>query len=139
MLAARDTLGSASRLARAHVSRLAHDAGADYGRATLITVMTIVQGANVYVDKSSPISAPMVFQIAAHSLRSADFNIIITALNFKKIELEDMRAVAEGWPLACNEFGATASGSRARDIRHKEVTDVILRTTPSMVAIDTPP
>src|SRR2546429_6181466 len=52
-----------------------------------------------------------------------DFNIIIKALKFKKIELEDMRAVAEGCP-ACKEVGATASGSVHARYGNKEVADV---------------
>jgi len=47
-----------------------------------------------------------------------DFNIIIKALKFKKIEVEDMRAVAEGCP-ACQEVGATPAAACMRDTATK--------------------
>src|ERR1700724_3399959 len=88
--------------------------GLTMGVATLITVMTIVQGANVYVEQKIARLGTNVFQIARTPFAVTDFNIIIKALKFKKIELEDMAAVAEGCP-ACGEVGASASTSvRAR-------------------------
>src|ERR1700726_3750691 len=72
--------------------------GLTMGVATLITVMTIVQGANLYIEQKIANLGTNVFQIARTPFAVTDFNIIIKALKFKKIELEDMRAVAEGCP-----------------------------------------
>src|SRR6202023_2820690 len=78
--------------------------GLTMGVATLITVMTIVQGANVYVEQKIARLGTNVFQIARTPFAVTDFNIIIKALKFKKIELEDMAAVAEVSP-ACEGVG----------------------------------
>src|SRR5438105_11928451 len=111
--------------------------GLTMGVATLITVMTIIQGANVYVEQKIANLGTNVFQIARTPFAVTDFNIIIKALKFKKIELEDMRAVAEGCP-ACQEVGATASGSAHARYANKEVTDVnFYGQTPNMADIDT--
>ena len=111
--------------------------GLTMGVATLITVMTIVQGANLYVESKIANLGTNVFQVARTPFAVTDFNIIIKALKYKKIELDDMRAVAEGCP-ACREVGATASATvRARN-GDKEAQDVsFYGQTPSMVDIDT--
>jgi len=124
MLAARDNLVQCFSALRAHKLRASLTMlGLTMGVATLITVMTIVQGANVYVEQKIANLGTNVFQIARTPFAVTDFNIIIKALKFKKIELEDMRAVAEGC-LACKEVGATASGSVHARYGNKEVTDV---------------
>src|SRR6195256_5572366 len=111
--------------------------GLTMGVATLITVMTLVQGANGYVERKIANLGTNVFQIARTPFAVTDFNIIIKALKFKKIELEDMRAVAEGCP-ACRQVGATASGSVHARYGNKEVADVnFYGQTPSMADIDT--
>src|SRR5205814_5930359 len=84
--------------------------GLTMGVATLITVMTIVQGANLYVENKIANLGTNVFQIARTPFAVTDFNIIIKALKYKKIEQDDMSAVAEGCT-ACGEVGATASAS----------------------------
>ncbi|HEX9345262.1 MAG TPA: ABC transporter permease, partial [Candidatus Acidoferrum sp.] len=107
MLAARDNLLQCISALRAHKLRASLTMlGLTMGVATLITVMTIVQGANVYVEQKIANLGTNVFQIARTPFAVTDFNIIIKALKFKKIELEDMRAVAEGCP-TCQEVGAT--------------------------------
>jgi len=138
MLAARDNLVQCFSALRAHKLRASLTMlGLTMGVATLITVMTIVQGANVYVEQKIANLGTNVFQIARTPFAVTDFNIIIKALKFKKIELEDMRAIAEGC-LACKEVGATASGSVHARYGNKEVTDVnFYGQTPSMVDIDT--
>src|SRR6266852_4627346 len=106
MLAVRDNLALSLSALRAHKLRASLTMlGLTMGVATLITVMTIVQGANVYVEQKIANLGTNVFQIARTPFAVTDFNIIIKALKFKKIEMEDMRAVAEGCP-ACNEVGA---------------------------------
>src|SRR5712664_2019200 len=99
MLAVRDNLALSLSALRAHKLRASLTMlGLTMGVATLITVMTIVQGANVYVEQKIANLGTNVFQIARTPFAVTDFNIIIKALKFKKIEMEDMRAVAEGCP-----------------------------------------
>src|SRR6184192_2881685 len=138
MLAAGDNLVQCFSALRAHKLRASLTMlGLTMGVATLITVMTIVQGANVYVEQKIANLGTNVFQIARTPFAVTDFNIIIKALKFKKIELEDMRAVAEGCP-ACKEVGATASGSVHARYGNKEVADVnFYGQTPNMADIDT--
>ncbi len=138
MLAARDNFVQCFSALRAHKLRASLTMlGLTMGVATLITVMTIVQGANVYVEQKIANLGTNVFQIARTPFAVTDFNIIIKALKFKKIELEDMRAVAQGC-LACQEVGATASSSVHTRYVNKEVADVnFYGQTPSMADIDT--
>jgi putative ABC transport system permease protein len=111
--------------------------GLTMGVATLITVMTIVQGANVYVENKVANLGTNVFQIARTPFAVTDFNIIIKALKYRRIELDDVRAVSEGCP-ECEEVGATASGSAHARYGDKEVSDVNLYgQTPNMADIDT--
>src|SRR3982074_883828 len=111
MLAVRDNLVECFSALRANKLRASLTMlGLTMGVATLITVMTIVQGANVYVEQKIANLGTNVFQIARTPFAVTDFNIIIKALKFKKIELEDVRAVEEGCP-ACRETGDTARGS----------------------------
>src|SRR5258708_8725936 len=111
--------------------------GVTMGVATLITVMTIVKGAKVDVEQKIDNLGTNVFQIARTQFAVTDFNIIIKALKFKKIEMEDMRGIAEGCP-ACREVGGTASGSVHARHDNKEISDVnFYGQTPSMADIDT--
>src|SRR5438309_5036471 len=138
MLAVRDNLALCLSALRAHKLRASLTMlGLTMGVATLITVMTIIQGANVYVEQKIANLGTNVFQIARTPFAVTDFNIIIRALKFKKIELEDLRAVAEGCP-SCQEVGATASGSVHARYGNKEVADVnFYGQTPNMADIDT--
>ena len=109
MLALQDNLAQSMSAMRAHKLRSSLTMiGLTMGVATLITVMTIVQGANLYVENKIANLGTNVFQVARTPFAVTDFNIIIKALKYKKIELDDMRAVAEGCP-ACQEVGATAT------------------------------
>jgi putative ABC transport system permease protein len=138
MLAVRDNLAQCFGALRAHKLRASLTMlGLTMGVATLITVMTIVQGANLYVEQKIANLGTNVFQVARTPFAVTDFNIIIKALKYKKIELDDVRAVAEGCP-ACDEVGATASASVRARSGNKEVQDVNLYgQTPNMADIDT--
>jgi putative ABC transport system permease protein len=138
MLALRDNLAQCFSALRAHKLRTSLTMlGLMMGVATLITVMTIVQGANLYVESKIANLGTNVFQIARTPFAVTDFNIIIKALKYKKIELDDVRAVSEGCP-ACQEVGATASASVRASYGDKEVQDVNLYgQSPSMADIDT--
>jgi putative ABC transport system permease protein len=138
MLAARDNLAQCLSALHAHKLRSSLTMlGLTMGVATLITVMTIVQGANLYVENKIANLGTNVFQIARTPFAVTDFNIIIKALKYKKIELEDVRAVEEGCPV-CGDVGATASSSVRARYEDKESTDVnFYGQTPNMANIDT--
>src|SRR6516164_3039630 len=138
MLAIRDNVAECLSALRAHKLRACLTMlGLTIGVATLITVMTIVQGANLYVESKVANLGTNVFQIARTPFAVTDFNVIVKALKYKKIELDDVRAVIEGCP-ACQEVGATASASVRARYGDKEVQDVnFYGQTPSMADIDT--
>ena len=138
MLAARDNLVQCFSALRAHKLRASLTMlGLTMGVATLITVMTIVQGANLYVENKIANLGTNVFQIARTPFAVTDFNIIIKALKYKKIEMDDVRAIQEGCP-ACAEVGATASASVKARHEDKESTDVnYYGQTANMTSIDT--
>lgn len=137
MLAIRDNLAQCASALHAHKLRASLTMlGLTMGVATLITVMTIVQGANAYVENKIANLGTNVFQIARTPFAVTDFNIIIKALKYKKIELEDVRAVEEACT-ACGEVGATASSSVRARYEDKESTDVnFYGQTPNMANID---
>ena len=94
MLAFTDNLSQTLAALRAHKLRTALTMlGLTMGVATLITVMTLIQGANVYVEQKIANLGTNVFQIARTPFAVTDFNIIIKALKFKKLENDDLKAV----------------------------------------------
>src|SRR5438874_10220483 len=89
MLAIRDNLAQCLSALHAHKLRASLTMlGLTMGVATLITVMTIVQGANLYVENKIANLGTNVFQIARTPFAVTDFNIIIKALKYKKIEID---------------------------------------------------
>ena len=138
MLAVRDNLAQCFNALRAHKLRASLTMlGLTMGVATLITVMTLVQGANLYVEQKIANLGTNVFQIARTPFAVTDFNIIIKALKFKKIDVDDMRAIADGCR-ACEEVGATASTTVRARYGNKEVPDVSFSgQTANMADIDT--
>ena len=138
MLAVRDNLAECFNALRSHKLRASLTMlGLTMGVATLITVMTLVQGANVYVEQKIANLGTNVFQIARTPFAVTDFNIIIKALKFKKIDVDDMRAIADGCS-ACEEVGATVSTTVRARYGNKEVPDVSFSgQTANMADIDT--
>jgi len=138
MFAIRDNLAETFSALRAHKLRASLTMlGLTMGVATLITVMTIVQGANVYVEQKIANLGTNVFQVARTPFAVTDFNIVIKALKFRKIEVDDMQAVTERCT-DCAEVGASASTTIRARYGNKEVNDVSLSgQTPSMADIDT--
>jgi putative ABC transport system permease protein len=126
MLALSDNLAQCFSALRGHKLRASLTAlGLTMGVATLIAVMTIVQGANIYVEQKIANLGTNVFQIARTPFAVTDFTIIIKALKYRKIEMEDMAAVAEGCS-ACEEVGASASTSVRARSGNKDQEDVSL-------------
>lgn len=111
--------------------------GLTMGVATLITVMTIVQGANLYVEKKIANLGTNVFQVARTPFAATDFNVVIKALKNKHIELEDWKAVRDGC-LACKAVGATGSTTAKVRYGDNELADINIHGhTANMADIDT--
>jgi putative ABC transport system permease protein len=111
--------------------------GLTMGVATLITVMTIVQGANVYVEHKIANLGTNVFQVSRSPFAVTDFNVLTKALKYRKIELDDMETIADKCA-ACQEVGASATTPVRARYGDKEVQDVNLTgETASMADIDT--
>ena len=138
MLAASDNMVQCVSALRAHKLRtLLTMLGLTMGVATLITVMTLVQGANVYVEQKIANLGTNVFQIARTPFAVTDFTIVIKALKYKKVTAEDMLAIAEACP-DCEEVGATASAATKARAGNKEAADVNLYgQTANMADVDT--
>jgi putative ABC transport system permease protein len=138
MLAVSDNLAQCFSALRANKLRTSLTMlGLTMGVATLITVMTIVQGANAYVEQKIANLGTNVFQISRAPFVVTDFTIFTKAAKFKKIELDDVRAVTEKCS-ACDEVGATVTSPVRARFGDKEVQDVNLSgVTASMADIDT--
>lgn len=110
--------------------------GLTMGVATLITVMTLVQGANKYVEQKIARLGTNVFQISKTPFVLTDFNAVIKALKYKNVDLEDLHAIAQGCS-DCQEVGAAVSGTARIQFRNKELTDVsFIGHTPEMAELD---
>src|SRR3954465_14479237 len=138
MLAVQDNLAQCVSALRANKLRAALTMlGLTMGVATLITVMTLIQGANVYVEQKIANLGTNVFQVARTPFAVTDFNIIIKALKYKKFENDDLKAVEEHCS-SCDIVGASANRQAHARYGTKEVTDVSLAgETPNMIDIDT--
>jgi putative ABC transport system permease protein len=137
MLSVSDNLAQCVSALRGHKLRALLTAlGLTMGVATLITVMTVVQGANLYVEQKIANMGTNVFQIARTPFAVTDFTIIIKALKYRKIEIDDMDAVAAGCT-ACGEVGGSASATVRAQSGNKEQQDVNLYgQTANMADID---
>src|SRR6202030_4738707 len=99
MLAIRDNLEQGFSALRAHKLRtMLTMLGLTMGVATLITVMTLVQGANMYVEQKIANLGTNVFQVAKTPFLVTDFNEVIKSLKYKNLYMDDVRAIAEGCP-----------------------------------------
>ena len=138
MLAVRDNIAQSIEALRQHKLRAVLTViGLTMGVATLITVMTIVQGANRYVEQKVARLGTNAFQIAKTPFVITDFNLIIKSLKYKSLYMDDVRAVAYGCP-HCQVVGASLSSNARVQYRNKELTDVsLIGHTASMADIDT--
>jgi len=111
--------------------------GLTMGVATLVTVMTLVQGANLYVEQKIANLGTNVFRVARTPFAVADFSVITRALKNKNLDRFDFDAVSERCP-SCEAIGASASGTLSIVYQNKQVDDTsIIGYTPNMVDIDT--
>lgn len=138
MLNIRDNLSLATDAIRAHKLRAALTIlGLTMGVATLITVMTIVQGANLFVEQKIANLGTNVFRVAKTPFAVVDFSVVVKALKNKNIDTTDLAAVKDLCN-ACEEVGASASGTLSIQYGNKQLDDVnIIGYTPNMVDIDT--
>ncbi len=138
MLLIADNLTESLAALRAHKLRAVLTIiGLTMGVATLITVMTIVQGANSYVENKIANLGTNVFQLAKTPFAATNFDVVIKALRYKDVTIEDMRAVVERCP-HCELVGASVSTQVHARAENKEVEGVTLNgQTPNMVNIDT--
>jgi putative ABC transport system permease protein len=138
MLALGDNLRQSAVSLQAHKLRTALTiVGLTMGVATLIAVMTIVQGANLYVEQKIANLGTNVFQVARTPFAATDFNVVLKALKHKRIELTDLEAVSEACP-ACEALGGSANSTIRVRFGDKELQDVnIYGHTANMVGIDT--
>lgn len=111
--------------------------GLTMGVATLITVITIVQGANVYVETKIANLGADVFQISRMPFAVTDYQLVLKALKNKRIEMDDYAALQQLCP-ECVVTGASGSMSSRARLGDEELTDVNIQgQTPSMAEIDT--
>ncbi|HLJ49795.1 MAG TPA: ABC transporter permease [Bryobacteraceae bacterium] len=138
MLAIRDNLRQGADALRSHRLRTVLTVlGLTMGVATLITVMTIVQGANLYVEKKIANLGTDVFQVARTPFAATDFDLITKALKFKHIEYDDFRFVA-GNCTDCDAVGASATFTARIRYQDHDLQDMnIIGHTANMADIDT--
>ena len=138
MLLLNDSVSQSLASLKAHKLRTALTiVGLMMGVATLITVMTIVQGANLYVEQKIANLGTNVFQVARTPFAATDFNVIIKALKHKHIEKADLEAVRENCD-ACQAVGASGSTTARLRYGDNELADVNVHGhTANMADIDT--
>lgn len=138
MLRASDTLALSFDALRAHRLRTALTIlGLTIGVTTLITVVTIVQGANAYVETKVAGLGSDVFQLARTPFAVTDFEIVLKALRYKHVTYDDYQAVA-GQCWECTITGASGTAQVRARHRDVEVQDVNMTgQTTSMERIDT--
>ena len=138
MLALSDNLAQSFDSLRAHKLRtILTLLGLIMGVATLITVMTIVQRANLYVEQKIATLGNDVFQIARTPFTVTDFNLIIKSLRYKLLHMDDVRTIRDHCP-DCRLTGAAVSGSARLQYRDKELNDInFIGYTANMGDIDT--
>jgi putative ABC transport system permease protein len=138
MLAVRDNLWLAATAIRAHKLRASLTIlGLTMGVATLIAVMTLVQGANLYVEKKIANLGTNVFRVSRLPFAVTDFTVLVRAQRNKNIYAEDLRAVAERCP-RCRYVGASVSTPVGIRYKDRDLEDITLwGHTPNMADIDT--
>jgi putative ABC transport system permease protein len=138
MIAIADNLGLALDSIRAHKLRAALTVlGLLMGVATLITVMTLVQGANLYVEQKIADLGTNVFRIGRMPFAVTDFTAFSRAQRNKFLYPEDVEDLAEHCT-RCQAVGATLNSSATLRYGNHELEDATLYGhTPNMAGIDT--
>jgi putative ABC transport system permease protein len=138
MIGVTDNLSLAVDSIRAHKLRAALTVvGLTMGVATLIAVMTLVQGANVYVEQKIADLGTNVFRIARTPFAVTDFTVVTKALRNRYLYVEDMEALAEQCT-HCQEVGASLTSTSDVLYKNLQLQDAnLIGHTPTMATIDT--
>ena len=114
MIGAADNLALAADSIRAHKLRAPLTVlGLTMGVATLITVMTLVQGANLYVEQKIADLGTNVFRVSRGlPFAVTDFTVLSKAQRNKNLYTDDLAAVAQGCP-------PLPGGGRRAEQRHR--------------------
>ncbi len=133
-----DNLALALDSLRAHKLRaLLTMLGLTLGVATLITVMTLVQGANLYVEQKIADLGTNVFRISRMPFAVTDFTLLVKAQRYRFLYPADVDALAENCG-PCQLVGASLSSSTILRFHNKELDDTnLIGHTPTMSNIDT--
>src|SRR5437667_371827 len=138
MLSPADNLMLSADSIRAHKLRAALTVlGLTMGVATLITVMTLVQGANLYVEQKIANLGTNVFRIGRLPFAVTDFLAVTRAQKNRFFYLDDVQALAEKCA-HCQWAGAVLNSGTSLRYRDKSLEDAnIYGHTPTMATIDT--
>jgi putative ABC transport system permease protein len=138
MIGVADNLSLAVDSLRAHKLRAALTViGLTMGVATLIAVMTLVQGANVYVESKIADLGTNVFRVARTPFAVTDFTVVTKALRNRYLYMEDMEALAAQCA-HCQEVGASLTGTTDVLYKNLQLQDAtLLGHSPNMSGIDT--
>lgn len=133
-----DNLALAVDSIRAHKLRASLTVlGLMMGVATLITVMTLVQGANVYVEQKIANLGTNVFRVGRLPFAVTDFSALTRAQRNRFFYPDDVQALAERCG-HCQAVGGTLSTSSDLRYENHQLEDAtIYGHTPSMALIDT--
>ena len=111
--------------------------GLTMGVATVITVITLIQGANLYVETKIANLGTNVFQVSRLPFVVTDFTLVLRALKNRYLTLEDMRAVADRCA-HCQWVGGRANHSMRTRYGNRELMDTnVIGQTATMANIDT--
>src|SRR5579871_3338370 len=126
MFAIRDNLAETFSALRAHKLRAALTMlGLTMGVATLIAVMTLVQGANRYVEQKIANLGTNVFRISRLPFVLTDFSVVARAQRNKNLGVEDLEAVSEACK-QCQFVGASVASTLGVRYRDRDLEDVAL-------------
>jgi putative ABC transport system permease protein len=133
-----DNISLAVDSIRAHKLRAALTIlGLIMGVATLITVMTLVQGANLYVEQKIANLGTNVFRVGRLPFAVTDFALLTRAQRHKFLYPDDMEAIAAGCA-HCRAVGAALNATAALRYADHQLDDATLYGhTPNMAEIDT--
>src|ERR1700745_4114221 len=111
MFAIRDNLAECLSALRAHKLRASLTMlGLTMGVATLITVMTLVQGANLYVEQKIANLGTNVFRIGRMPFAVVDFSAMAKAQKNRYFYPDDLEALVELCP-HCQLVGGSLSSN----------------------------
>src|SRR5437764_2547027 len=138
MLRLGDNVALAVDSIRAHKLRASLTVlGLTMGVATLITVMTLVQGANLYVEQKIANLGTNVFRVGRIPFAVTDFVALTKAQRNRFFYPDDVQALAENCA-GCQWVGATLNSGTSLRYRDRSLDDAsIYGHTPTMATIDT--